>query len=276
MLNKYIIALVAAQCSILASARPAESRARSKLSALPAVCSVSVAPIESPAPLSLPPSPVERAVVRARAVGPATYTPNPNIGGGGSQFKDSAHFRIYGSSDSTAATTLQHLEAAHACFVESLGWATPAQGWPSKADKNYYKTNVYSRTSAQLPGAAGVMGADGGPGLAWLEVVDDYLTNPSVTVHEYGHALTYAERNWIDQGRTGAWWEPIANLVADIYISTPTCSAAKAAQGLSSGAGASIIDLQTVISRSYQVLVDGTPDSGNVRDTLSAAFYRYG
>ncbi|CAO2658677.1 Nn.00g064000.m01.CDS01 [Neocucurbitaria sp. VM-36] len=229
MLNKYIIALVAGQYSILTSARPV----------------------------------AETPTVVVNDAGPATYTANPSIGGGGSSFKDSAHFRVYDASTSAADATLRLLEAAHSCFVETLGWRTPALSWTAQTDSAWYKTNVYSKKASELPGAAGVQGADPVAGLAWLEVVDSYLTDPSVTVHEYGHALSVAEKNWINQGRTGAWWEPIANYIADAYISTPTCASSKSAQGFSASEGASIINLNTVIGNSFQVIVDGTSGSGN-------------
>jgi hypothetical protein len=61
--------------------------------------------------------------------------------------------------------------------------------------------------------------------------------------------------------RTGAWWETIANFIADTYIATDTCSAAKAASNLPSGD--SLIELKKVIGDSFQVLVDGTSGSGN-------------
>jgi hypothetical protein len=96
-------------------------------------------------------------------------------------------------------------------------------------------------------------------GLAYLNVVDEYLDNPTVTVHEYGHSMHLSEKNWINQGNTGAWWEPIANFIADTYLSTPTCNAARAAAGLSATEAASEIALQKIIPDSYQVLVDGTP-----------------
>ena len=304
MLNKHIIiALVAGYYSIFASARPAAWRGHSKHPAAPTTRSVPISTSLSSSThiassvwsSTLLPSSVatlvvvETPTVVVNAVGPATYTANPSIGGGGSSFKDSAHFRVYdASTDAIAGTTLQHLEAAHSCYVEQLGWRTPALSWTSDTDDAWYKTNVYSKQESDLPGAAGVQGADPVAGLAWLEVVDSYLTDPSVTVHEYGHALSVAEKNWIDQGRyvfissnssitstkpaettyadhnrTGAWWEPIANYIADTYISTPTCASAKSAQGLSASEGASIIYLDTVIGDSYKVIVDGTSGTGN-------------
>lgn len=207
-------------------------------------------------------------VARADAAAPAEYTANPSIGGGGSQFVESAHFRVVGASASTKANkTLQHLEAAHSCFVDTLGWRTPGlsinAGGRGKEVGPWNKLNVYSKQEADLPGAAGVMGTEMDAGLAYLEVVDQYLDVPDVTVHEFGHSMHYSEKNWVDQGNTGAWWEPIANFIADTYISTPTCNAARAAHGLDATEGDSIIALQKVVGDAHQVLVDGTPDSAN-------------
>ena len=61
--------------------------------------------------------------------------------------------------------------------------------------------------------------------------------------------------------RTGAWWETIANFIADTYIATPTCDKAKSASGLSGGD--TLIELKKVIGDSHQVIVDGTSGSGN-------------
>ena len=100
-------------------------------------------------------------------------------------------------------------------------------------------------------------------GLAYLDVVDQYLDVPDVVVHEFGHAMHLSEKNWIEQGNTGAWWEPIANFVADTYISSPVCNAARAEHGLSGEEGESVIALHKVIGDSHQVIVDGTQGSAN-------------
>lgn len=204
------------------------------------------------------------------AAAPAEYTVNANIGGGGSDFVDSAHFRVVGVSTSTKANkTLQHLEAAHSCFVETLGWRTPGlssnTGGVGKEVGPWYKLNVYSKQQSDMadPGVAGVQMADMDAGLAYLNVVDEYIDMPDVVVHEFGHSMHYSEKNWVNQGNTGAWWEPIANFIADTYISTPTCNAERTAAGLSGTEGDSIIALQKVIGDSYQVLVDGTVSTGN-------------
>ncbi|KAF2004841.1 hypothetical protein P154DRAFT_616604 [Amniculicola lignicola CBS 123094] len=197
------------------------------------------------------------------AAPPAQYTANPSIGGGGTQYKDSAHFRVYGVDSTTADSTLKMLEAAHNCFVETLGWRTPSLTYKSNADGPYYKMNVYKVEASTMPGAAAQTWTDANAGLAYLKVVGQYMTTPGVIVHEFGHAMHYSEKNWIDQLRTGAWWETIANFIADTYIATSTCASAKASQSLSTTPGDSLIDVKKVIGDSHQVLVDGTSGSGN-------------
>ncbi len=138
---------------------------------------------------------------------PATFTANPAIGPGGSDFADSAHFRVYGAGADSgdAAAALGMLEAAYGCFVDGLGWRSSGLSIDDGSDDDgpWTKVNVYS--VASLTGAAGVMHGDAATGMSWLEVVHEYLAAPAVTVHEYGHGLTYHERTWVDQTRTGAW-----------------------------------------------------------------------
>ncbi|KAF2736473.1 hypothetical protein EJ04DRAFT_433107, partial [Polyplosphaeria fusca] len=193
---------------------------------------------------------------------PHQYEPNPSIGPGGSPSVDSAHFRVYTSDTTTASTTLKMLEAAHTCFVETLGWRTPGLSYKSDTG-TYYKMNVYPAKESDMPGAAAQTWTDNNRGFAYLKVVTKYLANPSIVVHEFGHAMTYSEKNWIDQTRTGAWWETIANFIADTYIATPVCTSAKQSAGVSTALGDSLIELKKVIGDSYQVIVDGSSGTGN-------------
>ncbi|KAL4866144.1 hypothetical protein BDV12DRAFT_210679 [Aspergillus spectabilis] len=157
---------------------------------------------------------------------------------------------------------LQMLEAAYTCFVTDLGWRSHGLSYNSDSDsaETWYKENIYAVESLS-GGAAGVMQSDYTAGLSYLEVVDRYLTDPSVTVHEYGHALTYHARNWVDQTDTGAWWETVANWVADTFSTSELCASAREEYGQKKGT--SLIDLQKVIGDSFQVLVDGSVGSGN-------------
>jgi hypothetical protein len=144
-------------------------------------------------------SPVERQAP------PATFPANPAIGPGGSVFRDSAHFRVYGRNDQRAATALSMLETAYDCYVNVLGYRSSGLSYNDATDNDgpWTKVNVYS--VATLPGAAGVMHSDAGTGMAWLEVQQDYLNTPSVIVHEFGHGIHYHQKTWVNQGRTGAW-----------------------------------------------------------------------
>ena len=198
------------------------------------------------------------------AAPPAVFTPNPKIGDGGSHYKDSAHFRIYGASDSVADSAIRMLEAAHTCFVEGIGWRSPGLSFRTlNNDGPWYKLNVYQVADGALPGAAAQTWTDHNAGFSFLKVVNKYMTEPGVVVHEFGHAMTYSEKNWVDQTRTGAWWETIANFIADTYISTPVCDKAKQAYNLPTSGGNSLIEVKKVIGDAHQVIVDGTANSGN-------------
>lgn len=192
---------------------------------------------------------------------PTEFTANPNVGAGGDTFTDSPRFRVYGATGESAETALQMLESAYTCFVTDLGWRSSGLSYNSDSNtaETWYKENIYSVNS--LDSAAGVMGSDPETGLSFVQVVNTYLTDPSVTVHEYGHALTYHAQNWVDQTATGAWWEPLANWFADTFMTSDLCASAR--EKYSQETGNSVIELQKVIGDSYQVIVDGSVDTGN-------------
>ncbi|MGC4088630.1 MAG: DUF6055 domain-containing protein [Polyangiaceae bacterium] len=145
---------------------------------------------------------------------------------------------------------LNHLEAAHACFVED--WCFRTTGLSVKSTTGpYYKTNINIVSS--LNGAAGVMRYDANAGLPYLEVLANQVAVPQVVVHEWGHGMTLSEYNWVDQQRTGAWWETVANWVADTYLTSTYCDAAR--KKFNIAAGATIIDLNRVIGESYLLIV---------------------
>ncbi|KAF5006445.1 hypothetical protein FDECE_7167 [Fusarium decemcellulare] len=188
------------------------------------------------------------------------YTANPNIGPGGSTFKDSNHFRVYGNNGAEADRALSMLEAAYDCFVGTLGFRSSGLSYRDASDNGQRtKTNVYS--VANLPGAAGVMHSDFNTGMGWLEVQNSYLTASGVTVHEYGHVLHYHQKTWVDQGRTGAWWETFANWVADTYRTSSICAPARQAHGQPTEG--TEIELRKTIGDSFQPIVDGSVNTGN-------------
>ncbi|KAI0204515.1 hypothetical protein F4808DRAFT_475010 [Astrocystis sublimbata] len=193
---------------------------------------------------------------------PAEFTPNTRVGPGGSRYKDSPHFRVYNAAnDNVGNTLLQTLESAYECFVINQGWRSTGLSFNQDNDNGpWYKMNVYNVANLGSNTAANT-GMDPATGLSFLNVVTEWMTTPSITVHEFGHALTYAERYWIDQGRTGAWWETVANFVADTFITSPTCAAARTKY--SQPEGDTMINLKKVIGDSHQVLVDGSSGSGN-------------
>ncbi|KAB5551080.1 hypothetical protein GE09DRAFT_964872 [Coniochaeta sp. 2T2.1] len=195
------------------------------------------------------------------ATPPSDFQANPKVGPGGTKYKDSPHFRIYNApNDTIADATIKSLESAYSCFVDDLKWRSTGLSFRQDNDDGpFYKLNMYRVDT--LPGAAANTGTDQSAGLSFLNVLTQYMTEPSITVHEFGHALTYAARYWIDQGRTGAWWETVAQFVADTYITSPVCAAARARYGQPEGK--TMIDLGKVIGDSYQVIVDGSKNTGN-------------
>ncbi|KAL4782629.1 hypothetical protein BJX76DRAFT_369073 [Aspergillus varians] len=193
---------------------------------------------------------------------PTEFTANPDVGPGGNTFTDSPHFRVYDSTGTKANTTLQMLESAYTCFVHDLGWRSSGLSYNSASDtaSTWYKENIYAVDSID-GGAAGVMLSDASTGLSYVQVVSADLDTASVTVHEYGHALTYHTRKWVEQTPTGAWWETLAEWFSDTFQNSDLCAAAREAYGQESGT--SIISLGTVIGESHRVIVDGSADGGN-------------
>ncbi|EEY18611.1 conserved hypothetical protein [Verticillium alfalfae VaMs.102] len=170
--------------------------------------------------------------VAGAAAPPATFTANPDVGPGGSTFKDSAHFRVYGNANA-ADEALAMLEGAFSCFVETLNFRSTGLSYnPGSDDGPYYKTNIYS-VPALGGGAAGVMHSDPERGLGYVEVLHNFLTNPGVTIHEYGHALHYHQRTWVHQSRTGAWWETFATGSPNTYKTSELCADARIQNGQS-------------------------------------------
>ena len=157
-----------------------------------------VAGIAAVAPPLVAALPSAAIAVAAAAAPPAQFTANPRVGPGGTKYKDSAHFRIYGaSSDDIANRAIAMLEAAYSCFVDDLGWRSPGLSFRQETDDGpWYKLNVYQVDSLQ--GAAANTPTDMSQGLAWLNVVKAYMAEPGVVVHEFGHAMTYAAHWWID------------------------------------------------------------------------------
>jgi hypothetical protein len=183
---------------------------------------------------------------------PAEFQGNTQAGGGGTQFKDSARFRIYGSAPAaTIETTLKHLEAAYSCFIDD--WCFRSTGLVvQKGDAGpWYKTNLYA--SASLGSAAGLTSLDFNAGLPYIQVISSQMDQPRVSVHEWGHAIAISEYYWVDQKRTGAWWETMANWVADTYMTSSYCAPARNKAGIAEGS--TLIDLNKVIGSSYLLIV---------------------
>jgi hypothetical protein len=168
---------------------------------------------------STPPKPTDAPVCMSKA--PKEFMLNERLGGGGTH-KDSAHFSLFGSSDSD--NILNFMEAAHTCFIED--WCFRSPGLSSKSDDSgpYNKTNIYSKAAMN---AGGLTYWDMGSELAYITVLTAQASDPRTTVHEYGHAITMSEHTWIEQKRTGFWWETVANWVAYSFLGSPYCESAR-------------------------------------------------
>jgi hypothetical protein len=178
-------------------------------------------------------------------------------------YRDSNRFRIYyggtgmmGPANTLGTQTdrnlnmaLDYLEAAYDMFVSEWGYRSTGLSVHSDTGP-HYKMNIYSTVDLD---AGGVMLYDNRAGLSYLEVQNPYLANADIVVHEFGHALTLTEYHWVNQGRTGAWWETVAQWVADTFKRSTYYAAVGAKYGVSQSG--TIIDLNTTLGRSYLTLV---------------------
>jgi hypothetical protein len=174
-----------------------------------------------------------------------------NVGGGGTVASESDHFRVFGGGNAEQGVKL--LEATHQCFVEDWCWRSPGLSITNSSG-TYNKFNLY--TLASLGNAAGVQQYDATEGLAYLQVVTGSVGDPRVVVHEFGHALTLsasANGGWVNQTRTGAWWEAVANFVADTFLTSTYCEAARSKHGIA--AGNTIIDVNKVVGNSNMMIL---------------------
>jgi hypothetical protein len=145
------------------------------------------------------------------------------------KFVESPRFRFFFKPASQpgvegrAKTALKHLEASYECFTDAMGWTSSGISYNGTQDQGpYYKLNGFAVTRpSEIGGAGGVMGSDRRTGHAFLQVyhprlyaplttcsyvIHNSVADPGTTVHEYGHAMTYYERNWVEQGNTGTWY----------------------------------------------------------------------
>ncbi|PNS17842.1 hypothetical protein CAC42_19 [Sphaceloma murrayae] len=173
---------------------------------------------------------------------------------------ESKHFNIHGTTEEQATYLAPFLEATYQCFIRDMGWRTTGLGFGGQNPGQYFKTNIYSVTD--LGGAW--MSVDGSNGLGYANIDSAWGINIPVYVHEYGHVIHYHQENWVGQGRTGAWWETMAQWITDTSLSSPLCASARARYNLTDAASlATPMNLDMLVSRSYQVIVDGTQGSGN-------------
>jgi Family of unknown function (DUF6055) len=158
---------------------------------------------------------------------PSVYTLDTRIGGGGAGRAESAHFAVYGAAE--AQPILDFMEAAHRCFVDAWCFRTPGLSVKSDASGPYVKTNIYVKS---VMSAGGLTHWDASAQLAYIDVLARQAADPLTTVHEYGHAVTMSEASWIDQKRTGFWWESVANWFAYTFMSAEECAGQRAEAGV--------------------------------------------
>jgi hypothetical protein len=182
---------------------------------------------------------------------PKEFELNTRIGGGAGTHKDSPHFALFDASNPDLV--LNFMESAHQCFVQD--WCFRSPGLSAKSDDAgpYSKTNIYSKAAMN---AGGLTYWDMSAQLAYITILAAQINDPKTTVHEYGHAITMSEHNWIDQKRTGYWWETVANWVAYSFLGSPYCESARNAFMVKPLT--TIIDqmhtLNTVYGQSYSVI----------------------
>lgn len=170
---------------------------------------------------------------------PDKFQANLTLGGGGSNKKESDRFIVFGASNPDVI--LNFMEAAHKCFVQDWCWRDAGLSVNTDESGPYYKFNVYSKAAM---GAGGYMRTDLNAGLAYVEVMSSMVIDPKYTVHEYGHALTYAAKGWVDQGNTGLWWESVANFVAFTFLTSTYCENARNKFGIK--APSTVVDQETL------------------------------
>jgi hypothetical protein len=182
---------------------------------------------------------------------PSKFQANLSVGGGGTNYKESDHFVLFNASNPD--TILNFMEAAEKCFVQDWCWRSSGISTHSSDTGPFYKTNIYS---IAMLSAGGYTSEDQTSGLSYIQMLSAQASDPKSTVHEYGHALTIAAKNWINQKNTGFWWESVANFVAYTFLTSPYCEAARNKYKIA--ALTTIIDqmntLSTVYGQSYAVI----------------------
>ncbi|KAH7007901.1 uncharacterized protein B0I36DRAFT_343239 [Microdochium trichocladiopsis] len=202
---------------------------------------------------------------------PEIFPPQPDAGPGGSTYRDSAHFRLFYNASrspiSAVDEALRTLEGTFDCLIGDHGWRSTGlsyylnRGYPGQERfSNYYKTNIDAVPKIGDGRVAGVMNVAREQGASWIQVEDTYLNDAFLLSHEYGHALHFHQRAWEQEQNARSWWETVANWVADMYVMSPLCEAARARHNQSGRDWFTNIELGRVVGESYRVIVDATPD----------------
>lgn len=140
-------------------------------------------------------------------------------------YAESEHFVIfYGNNDTTGKVNeaflkrnLEEYEQLWHCYGEYLGMENMNVDIYGRSTQKY-KTNVYLTYTGldQYPDGWAFMSAEDGYG---IEIISPEAMLDDLTIaHEFGHVVTMQQKAWVDQGITGAWWEPLANWFREMYL----------------------------------------------------------
>ncbi|KAL8402850.1 hypothetical protein RB596_009271 [Gaeumannomyces avenae] len=172
----------------------------------------------------------------------------------------SPRFRLFlnpdgsGETKEQARAALEPMEAAYDCFVGDLGWNSTGLGiWNNESQEPYYKTDISLVNNV----GGGFSGLAHYSARVWIQINSGSLY-PSLTVHEWAHALQWHQGNaWPSMNTYRIWGETFAQWAADTYLTSDLCAAARAKHGLS--AGDTLFSPFSTTARSYLAIVDGSP-----------------
>lgn len=214
---------------------------------------------------SAQPSSTQATTTSIQATGtPAVFAVAPypsNLGSAynftGTQQFTSAHFSVWNTTEEIATGTLKYLEGAYDCFVVRLGHRNPGVPFFNDAKLGpFYKVNEFISDVMPVSFASGVTTGDSRTGLGFSFLLPDSAQTSGITVHEFGHVLTFSQQHWWNQSRSQGWAEPIAQYVNEAYVRHPMCAASRASVGEEDGG--SLFTPEVTIAMSHMTLVDAS------------------
>lgn len=214
---------------------------------------------------SAQPSSTQATTTSIQATGtPAVFAVAPypsNLGSAynftGTRQFTSAHFSVWNTTEEIATGTLKYLEGAYDCFVVRLGHRNPGVPFFNDAKLGpFYKVNEFISDVMPVSFASGVTTGDSRTGLGFSFLLPDSAQTSGITVHEFGHVLTFSQQHWWNQSRSQGWAEPIAQYVNEAYVRHPMCAASRASVGEEDGG--SLFTPEVTIAMSHMTLVDAS------------------